>query len=397
MAWNEPGGSGGDKDPWGSKRPGDGPPDLDEALRKLQDKLGRIFGGGGRRGGGNGSKSPRGGLGGILVALALGIAAWLIYDATYIIDQAERGVVLRFGKFVDTLKPGINARFPRPIEHVLRVNVEEVRIISLGNTKTESLMLTQDENVIDIKFTVQYQVSDPRKYLFNVLDPDVTLRQITESAVREIVGKSKMDYVITEGREDVAAKAGALIQTVADSYGLGLLVQELNMQNAQPPQEVQAAFDDAVKAREDEVRYKNEAEAYARNREGKASGTSQRILLEADAYKQRVVESATGEAARFTKLRAEYEKAPAVTRERLYIEAVEDVMSRTGKVMVDTKGGNNLLYLPLDKLIERQGVTRQPVPVERTNESDFGGSDQIKGEDAGLGRAIQRSRGGYAQ
>jgi membrane protease subunit HflK len=365
MAWNEPGGSGGngdDRDPWGNRGGDQTPPDLEEAIRNLQNKIRGIFGGG-SGGSANGSS------GGILGIVMLLLVGWLAYDMTYIVDEAERGVVLRFGKYVDTLDPGMSIRAPRPIEDVYKVNVEELRTVSIGSTKAESLMLTQDENIIDIKFTVQYQVKDAKNYLFNVNQPDMTLSQATESAVREIVGRNTMDHVITAGRGSVADKAQELIQEILDFYETGLLIVSLNMQDAQAPEQVQDAFADAVKAREDEERYKNEAEAYARDVIGKVQGAVQRILLDADAYRDRIIEVSQGDTERFSLLLSEYERAPEVTRERLYIESIEDVMSNSSKVMVDSKGSNNLLYLPFDKLIEQQ--TRTPRSQQQSTQQDI--------------------------
>jgi membrane protease subunit HflK len=352
MAWNEPGGTGGgkDRDPWGN-RGDEGPPDLDEVVRKMRDKVGGLFGGGG---GGRASANQ----GGTFTLIILALAAWFLYDASYVIEPAERGVVLRFGKNVDTLQPGFNMRLPRPIEKVVRVNVENIRKLSVGGTQAESLMLTRDENIIDIEFSVQYKIKNASDYVFNVRNPEESLLQATETAVREIVGKNNMDYVITEGRDVVAVQARDLVQKILDDYGTGIVVTEFNMQDAQPPEQVQDAFADAVKAREDEVRFKNEAEAYSRDLLGKAEGAKQREVLDAQGYRSKVIESSTGEAARFTNLLTEYEKAPAVTRERLYIEAMESVLGNSTKIMTDTKGSNNIMYLPLDQIVKQQG-TRQ--------------------------------------
>jgi len=348
MAWNEPGGD--KKDPWGQNNNQDGPPDLDEVVRKMRDKFGGVFGG--KSGGGSG-KSSGGGMSGLIIIALIGLGFVALYNATYVIEPAERGVVMRLGKYVETLQPGLNFQLPSPIDRVLRVNVDQVRAVTIGTTKAESLMLTQDENIIDIEFTVQYRINNAKDYMFNDRDPDQSLRQATETSVREIVGKSKMDFVITEGRDVVADKAKLLVQEILDNYQTGLEIVEFNMQDAQPPEEVQAAFNDVVKAREDEERFKNEADAYARDVLGKAQGAAQRTLLDAQAYKSRAVESASGEASRFEQLLTEYQKAPEVTRERLYIETMEGVLSQTSKIMVDTKGGNNLLYLPLDQLVGR--------------------------------------------
>ena len=353
MAWNEPGssGNGKDRDPWGNR--GDkGPPDLDEVVRKMRDKVGGLFGGGG---GGRSSAN----MGGSFSMIILVLAAWFLYDASYVIQPAERGVVLRFGEAIDTLQPGFNMRLPRPIEKVVRVNVENIRKLSVGGTQAESLMLTRDENIIDIEFSVQYKIKNARDYVFNVRNPEESLLHATETAVREIVGKTNMDYVITEGRDVVAVQARDLVQKILDDYGTGIVVTEFNMQDAQPPEQVQDAFADAVKAREDEVRYKNEAEAYSRDLLGKAVGAAQRQVLDAQGYRSKVIESATGEAARFSNLLTEYEKAPAVTRERLYIEAMEAVMMNSTKIMTDTEGSSNIMYLPLDQLMRRQD-TAQP-------------------------------------
>ena len=365
MAWNEPGDN--KNDPWSGGGRDQGPPDLDEVVRKIQQKFGGIFGGGKPRAAGEGP--GRGNIPGIGIIILL-IAAWLAYDCVYIIEPADRGVVLRFGKYVDTLQPGPNIRFPRPIETVIKVNVDEVRNVEVGyrslgatsgsgrgdqNVRQESLMLTRDENIVDAKFAVQYKVMDARDYLFNVKDPDVTLQQATESAIREIVGKSDMDFVLTEGRSEVADRAEKLIQEILDRYSTGLQVVDVNMQDAQPPDEVQDAFFDAVKAREDEQRVINEAEAYSNDILPRARGAAARQTEEAEAYKSEVVARAKGEASRFLAMMKEYKQAPNVTRERLYIEAMESVLSKSSKVMLDAKGGNNLLYVPLDRLLQTKG------------------------------------------
>lgn len=365
MAWNEPGGNG--KDPWGNRGGGNqGPPDLDEVFKKFGDKLNSIFGGGkgGSSSGGSSHSSPSNGS--LFSIIAIALVGWLAYDAAYIVEQAQRGVVLRFGEYATTIQPGLNIRFPRPIEQVFVVNIEQVRTIEVGYRSApngrstadqpgESLMLTQDENIIDIKFAVQYKVKDAKDYLFNDYNPDLTLRMATESAIREIIGKRKMDFVLTEGRGDVANTAQKLIQEIVDRYGTGLIVTNLNMQDAQPPEEVQDAFADAVKAREDEQRLKNEAETYSNDILPKARGAAARQLAEANAYKEQIIANSTGEADRFKQLLREYEKAPAVTRERLYIETMEFVLANSSKVMVSMKKGNNFYYMPLDSIIKNAG------------------------------------------
>lgn len=349
MAWNEPGGSGG-KDPWGRKNE-QGPPDLDEVVRKFQDKLGGVFGG---RGGGSTASA----FGGFFVILVVVAVIWAL-SGVYIIDEGKRGVILRFGAYHATTEPGIHW-YPRFIDSLEKVDVESVRSLELGYRQDEALMLTQDENIIDIKFAVQYRIKGgedgPRNFLFNVREPDETLRQVTESAVREVVGKSKMDFIITGGRSEIVASARDLLQKTLDDYETGLVVINLTMQDAQPPQEVQGAFADAVKAREDEQRLINEAQAYANDILPKARGSSARIIEEANAYQSKVIAEAEGETARFSNILTEYRKAPKVTRERLYLDAMESVLYRTSKVLVDTEGGNNLLYLPLDKLMQRPAV-----------------------------------------
>ncbi|GAB4288678.1 MAG: FtsH protease activity modulator HflK [Thiohalomonadaceae bacterium] len=345
MAWNEPGNSGG-KDPWGGRNSEQGPPDLDEVVRKLQDKFGGLFGQGRGRNGGGASAGSAG------LVLLLAVVLWAL-SGIYIVDATQRGVVMQFGAYKATTMPGLNW-FPRFIQTVEKVDISSVRSIELGRRADEALMLTQDENIIDVKFTVQYQVKDARDYLFNVRDPDQTLREATESAVREVIGQSEMDFVITGGRADVVDRIKTLVQEILDRYRTGLTVVNLNMQDAQAPEQVQGAFADAVKAREDEQRLKNEAEAYANDILPKARGQAARLIEEANAYRDQVIAQAEGESARFLSVLAQYEKAPAVTRKRLYLDAMESVLAQSSKVLVDTKGGNNLLYLPLDKLMQRE-------------------------------------------
>ena len=361
MAWNEPGK--GDKDPWGNRDDKKGPPDLDEVLQNMQRKLGGIFGGGG---GSNDSSS--GGTGGFSLILIVALIVWLL-SGIYIIDPAERGVVLRFGAFQEVTDPGPHWHLPSPIERVEIVNVEQSRNTEIGYRSTtgrsgstihsESLMLTRDENIVDLKIEVQYKVKDAAFYLFNVRNPDTALRQLTESAVRETVGQSEMDFVLTEGRSEVASRTGELLQNNLDELETGLQVTSVNMIDVQPPEQVQAAFADVVKAREDKERSINQAEAYANDILPKARGAAFRVVQEAEAYKKQVIAQAEGDASRFVQVMNEYEKAPEVTKERLYIESMEAVYSNSQKVMVDvTEGSNSMLYLPLDKL--RQPSTSGP-------------------------------------
>jgi membrane protease subunit HflK len=335
-----------------------GPPDLDELWRNFNQRLATIFG---RRGGGGAGAEPPsfrqlGGGVGLLVVLVL--VVWLA-SGFYIVDASQRGVVLTFGKYSQTTDPGLRWRLPYPIQSHEVVNISQVRTIEVGyrnNVKSkvlrEALMLTNDENIVDIQFAVQYTIKDPEDYLFSVRRPDETVMQVAETAFREIVGKSSMDFVLYEGRQEIAARAEDLMQNILDRYQTGVLVSKVTMQNAQPPEQVQAAFDDAVKANQDQERLKNEGQAYYNDVVPKARGTASRLTEEASGYRQRVIAYAEGEASRFRQILTEYNKAPAVTRERMYIETVQQIMTSTSKVMVDAKQGNNLLFLPLDKILQ---------------------------------------------
>lgn len=364
MAWNEPGGSG-DKDPWGGRKDQQGPPDLDEVFKKFKSKFSGIFGG---KGGGTGDskRSGRGGSSAGISFLAIIVLAVWGLSGIYIVDEGRQGVVMQFGAFNSITEPGPHW-YPRFIQSVEVVNVEQVRSVTLGLRKDEGLMLTQDENIVDIKFTVQYKVKNSRDFLFNVRDPDATLSQATESAMREIVGKNGMDFVIKDGRPQVGARTKALIQEILDGYSAGVLVTNLNLQDAQPPQQVQHAFNDAIKAREDEQRQINEAEAYSNDKLPRARGAAARILQEAEAYREEVIANAQGEAERFTKVLTEYSKAPRVTRERLYLEAMESVLSRSNKVMIDVKKGNSMIYLPLDKIVRQRDGAQSGNSPESTD------------------------------
>ena len=372
MAWNEPGGSK-DQDPWGNKRKDEqGPPDLDEVVRKMQDKLGGLFGGKKGGGGSDGPNPGKGGAAGVGIIAGVILAGWLIYDMAHIIQPAEQGVVLRFGKYVDTIQPGLNFRLPRPFERVVRVDVARNRDVLIGyraggsgrtggrnaSVASEALMLTRDENIVDVRFAIQYNIKSSSDYLFQVRDPDLTLREAAESAIREVVGKSNMDFVLKEGRSEIVSGVQDRIQQVLDSYGTGLMIISVNMQDAQPPEQVQHAFDDAVKAREDQQRLINEAEAYANDILPRARGAAARQIEEASGYRDQVVAQAEGEAARFESILAEYKLAPEVTRQRLYLETMEQVLSNSSKVMVDVEGGNNLMYLPLDRMMQETTSTR---------------------------------------
>lgn len=396
MAWNEPGK--GDKDPWGGRQD-KGPPDLDEVIRKVERKLGGMFGGGSSGGDDSNGSSP---IGASLILLIVFIV-WML-SGIYIIDPAERGVVLRFGDYQETTGPGPHWHIPMPIERVEIVNVDVSRNAEIGYRSTtgrvgstihsESLMLTQDENIVDLKIEVQYKVKDAALYLFNVRNPDVTLRQMTESAVRETVGQSEMDFVLTEGRSEVASRTGTILQDMLDSLETGLEVTSVNMIDVQPPQQVQAAFADVVKAREDKERSINQAQAYANDILPKARGAAFRLVQEAEAYKQQVIAQAEGESSRFLQVMAEYEKAPEITSERLYLESMESVYTRSQKVMVDVTQGssNNMLYLPLDKM--RNMGPMQSGKFSMDNMNNYPSSSSTAPMATGQSQLDSRSRGG---
>jgi membrane protease subunit HflK len=334
MAWNEPGGGG--RDPWnpGGKRPGDGGmPDVDQVLERLKAR----FKGRGPRPGGLSS----GGAGLVAGAVAL---VWIL-SGVYSVDAQERAVVLRLGAYLATAEPGPHWRLPWPIESHEKVNVTQVRQVT-----ERSDMLTQDENIIDVELKVQYRVSSAQQYLVSQADPDSTLRQVTKSAVREVVGRSKMDFILTEGRTEIAEQTQQILQERLDAYASGLVVTEVNLQNVQAPEPVQDAFADAIKAREDQERLKNEAEAYANGRLPKAGGTAARELAEATAYRDRLIAQASGEADRFLKLLKEYRKAPRVTRDRLYLETMSEVLGNATKIVIDVNKTGPMIYLPLDQL-----------------------------------------------
>jgi len=350
-------------DPQWGRRPNQGPPDLDEIWRDFNRKLGGLFG---RRGGGAGGEPEGpdvrkfGGGAGLLAGLVL--LVWLA-SGFYIVYEGQRGVVLRFGKLSETTMPGPRWHLPYPIESAEVVNVAGVRSVEVGyrnNVKSkvlkESLMLTDDENIVDVQFAVQYILKSPTEYLFVNRSPDDAVLQAAETAIREIVGKSSMDFVIFEGRAEVAARAHKLMQEILDRYVTGINISKVTMQNAQPPEQVQAAFDDAVKAGQDRERQKNEGQAYANDVVPKAKGMAARLTQEAEGYRQRVIEQSEGDASRFRQIVTEYNRAPQVTRDRLYIEAMQQIMSNTTKVLIDQKGGNSLIYLPLDKIMQMSGT-----------------------------------------
>lgn len=366
---------------WGNRNSG-GPPDLEEVMRNLNRKIESLFGGrsgGGAPKGGN-SESSGGRLGGIGIIVLIVALVW-IASGFYLVDPSQRGVVLRFGKLSEVTTEGPRWHIPYPVEAVEVVNLSQVRTVEVGyreNVKNkmlkESLMLTDDENIIDIQFAVQYFLKDPTEYLFNnrMADDREIVRQAAETSIREVVGRNKMDFVLYEGREQVAAETTKLIQDILDRYKAGIIVSKVTMQNAQPPEQVQAAFDDAVKAGQDRERQKNEGQAYANDVVPRAKGAAARLMQEAEGYRQSVIASAEGDASRFKQILTEYEKAPQVTRERMYQDMKQQLLTSTSKVLLDQKSGSgNLLYLPLDKLIQSTDPGQLPAnrPTETAQES----------------------------
>src|SRR3989441_6685713 len=373
MSLNDPNwGRGGSRGPQGPGGGNQGPPDLDELWRNFNRRLSELFGRR-RRGGGDEPPLPPsswrfGGGAGALFALVL--AVWLA-SGFYIVVEGQRGVVLTFGRFSQETGPGLRWRMPWPIQSHELVNLQSVRTLEVGyrnNVRTkvlkESLMLTDDENIVDLQFAVQYVVKDARDYVFNVRRPDESAMQIAETAMREVIGKSSMDQILYETQVDVANRARDLMQAIHDRYKTGITVSTVTIQNAQPPEQVQAAFDDAVKAGQDRERQKNEGQAYANDVIPRAKGTASRLQQEADGYRQRVIASAEGDASRFRQVLTEYSKAPAVTRERIYIETMQQVLQSTSKIMMDYRGSGNLLYLPLEKLLQQAGGTVNPTEAQ---------------------------------
>lgn len=385
---------------WGRRPNGgnQGPPDLDEIWRNLNARLSRLLGG---KGGGSGNgDAPGGGPsagalgGGAGLLLGLILVVW-IASGFYIVNEGQRGVVLRFGKFVEATMPGPRWHLPYPVESAEVVNVAQVRTVEIGyrnNVKSkvlkEALMLTDDENIIDVQFAVQYVLKSPNDYLFNNRATDDSVLQAAETAIREIVGRSSMDFVLYEGRAEVAVKARQLTQEILDRYQTGINVSNVTMQNAQPPEQVQASFDDAVKAGQDRERQKNEGEAYANDVVPKARGMAARLMQEAEGYRSRVVEQSQGDASRFRQIVAEYSKAPQVTRDRLYLDAMQQIMTSTSKVLIDQKGGGNMLYLPLDKLMQMTAASAAPEAAAAAKSAE----PAAAADGAARGREAFRSR-----
>jgi modulator of FtsH protease HflK len=382
------------------RRPPDGPPDLDQLWRDFNQRLNSIFGKGGGRGNGSGgggggfpSDMKGAGIGAGLLA-AIVAFLWLI-SGFFIVQEGQTAVVMTFGKYSYSTPAGFNWRWPYPIQRHETVNVDTVRTVEVGyrnNVRNklprESLMLTDDENIIDIQFAVQYRLKSGADWLFNNRDQEEMVKQVAETSIREVVGKSKMDFVLYEGREQVAFDANQLMQQIIDRYDAGVLITNVTMQGVQPPEQVQASFDDAVKAGQDRERHKNEGQAYANDVIPRARGAASRLLQESEAYRSRVVANAQGDASRFTQVLTEYQRAPAVTRDRMYMETMQQIFTNTTKIMVDTRSGNNLLYLPLDKLIaQTAGEGARPAPPQAAAAAQV--ADPAQANDA---RQNQRSR-----
>lgn len=348
MSWNEPGGGNNrPRDPWGGND--QGPPDLDEALKKLQQRISRLFGGRGSGGSSAGGSSGGGLSGALLGVLIAGVVTVWALMGFYQLDEQERAIVLRFGEYNGTMQPGLQWN-PPLIDEVITVNTTKIRA-----AQVREVMLTQDENIVEVTMSLQYFIENPEKFILEVRDPEVSLQHAAQSALRHVVGDSTMDLVLTEGRAALAIDVRERLQGYLDMYDTGIRVNKINIDESKPPAQVQGAFDDVIKAREDEERVKNEAQSYANGIVPEARGRAQRALEEANAYRQQVTAQAEGEASRFSQLLVEYAKSPKVTRERLYLDAMQGVMANTNKVLVDVEGGNNMMYLPLDKLTPPTG------------------------------------------
>lgn len=397
MAWNEPGGNRNDNDPWGNGRRGgndQGPPDLDEALKKGLDKLNKMLGGKGNNRSGGGSSNNGGGSSGVVgvgVVLALGaiiIAGYVLFQSFYVVDEQERAVVLRFGEYHRTENPGLRFKIPL-IEDATRVRVTNIR-----NAQSRGQMLTEDENLVTVDLQVQYRVSNARDYVLNVRDSNQALAFATDSALRHEVGSSVLDEVLTEGRAVLAINVEQRLQRFLEAYGTGLEIVQVNVESTQPPAAVQEAFREVQRAREDEQRFREEAETYRNRVVPEARGRAQRLIEEALAYRDEVVERAQGETARFSQLLEVYEMAPGVTRDRMYLQALENVLSNTSKVLVDTQSSGNMMYIPLDRLVSGQaGTASSPASQGARTEQSPAGIPQAEDIDALTERVMQELRG----
>ena len=357
MAWNEPGGN--NKDPWNGKGNDQGPPDLDEVVKKLQDKMGGLFGGRSGGSGSGGSGNKKGNPKGVGLIIAVLLVGFLAFQSFYTVNPAERGVVLRFGEFVHVTQPGPHFLIPF-IDRVIKVDVDQI-----SRLPHRAEMLTSDENMVDVSLNVQYRIQDPSDYLFQDSTPEKTIKDTIESALREVVGKSKLDEIITQNRSGIADSVRTIAQGMINDYKTGMIITSVNIQAANPPEAVKEAFDDANRAREDKIREVNKAQAYSNDIVPRARGAAATEIANAKGYKAKVVAEAEGESQRFKALLTEYEKAPEVTRQRLYLETMQDVLANTSKVILDVKSGSNLTYLPLDKIMDN--ATQK----ERLRRSDY--------------------------
>ena len=371
MAWNEPGNN--DKDPWKNKGgKNQGPPDLDDLLKDIGNKFGGIFGGK-KSGGGSGKSFSSIG---IMILLVVAILVYA-FNGFYTIKEAEKGIVLRFGQYAGMIEPGLSWKWTF-VDRIIPVDMQTTR-----NLPSSGFMLTKDENVVRVEMEIQYRVVDARNYIFSVTNADESLSESLDSALRYVIGHAKMDDILTSGREEVRQAVWQELEKIIEPYNLGLIIVDVNFKDARPPEEVKDAFDDAIAAQEDEVRFLREAEAYARGIEPRARGRVKRLEQEALAYKSQILLDAEGDVARFNKLLPEYQAAPEVTRQRMYLKSMENVYSNTSKVMVDVDGGNNMIYLPLDKIMQQQSgnqrVIQQSVPTINQTSSGNNTSPTLSG------------------
>lgn len=374
MAWNEPGNSGDkDKDPWGKQRGEQGPPDLDEIVRNLQNKVTSIFGkrGGGGAGGAGRGRGGQGGMGGIISIVGILVVVALVYSSVYILNERQNGVVLRFGEYVATIQPGLNVRFPYPIETVEIIDVQAVRAFSVGQSD-DALMLTKDKNIVDIEYVVQYRVGDAKKFALNTRNPLASLENVAHSSVRELIGRNNMEYVQTQGRAEFAQRAKDRIQEVLERYDTGLILSSFEMQKAQAPRTVIPAYEEVNAAQQEKEAEINKAEAFANTIIPKAEGEANRLREQAEQYRETIIARAGGDAQRFSQLLTQYEKAPRVTRERLYLETMQDIVGRSKKVIIDVEKGNSLLYLPLDQIVPREVLRRDGSTPSESTRSGMG-------------------------
>ena len=389
-------------DPQWGKRGRGGPPDLDEIWRNFTRRVSELFGRRDQGDGGEIGEPPRSRLplGGVGLLVGLVVLVWLV-SGFYIVDEGRRGVVTRFGRYTETTLPGLKWHLPYPVEAVQVIDFSRIKTVEIhSNSSNPSnrsarglLLVTDDENIVDALFAVQYYLKDARTYAFNTRNPDDVLVQVAATAISEVVGRSQMDFVLFEGRGEIAKNVATLMQEMLDRYGTGIQIQSVSLQDAQPPEQVRAAFDDAVKAGQDRDRQKNEGQAYANDVVPRARGMASRLVQEAEGYNARVVQEAEGNASRFRQILVEYSKAPAVTRERLYLDMMQSVLGNTSKVLVDQKGSNSLLYLPFDQLL-KQSQAGAPAPPASTAEAARATTPPEASAtfDAGRGRELPRSR-----